>query len=223
MVLAGDEPNEQCGLYVAISSTSTVDDTHWGLFTGKDIPAGVEIASPDVAINIPHLRGNNVPLDDEDESDAELFTQMVDFFEGFFWVPETAAAQFELTQGRAVAAVPGVGMLAGYNSKRTNADWNILSSYKRPLLGETSGVAHPARGAQSPFYNTVVVSKQDIKAGSEIFMEYGENFGQEESDDDLTAKDYTRIDETVEQMMDFFKKHKDSGLALEIRATPPPS
>ena len=209
-VLAGDEPNEQCGLYLAISSTSTVDDTHWGLFTAKDIPAGAEIASPDVAINIPHLRANNVPLEDEDEADSELFTQMVDFFEGFFWVPETAAAQFELTKGRAVTAVPGAGMLAGYNAKRTNADWNILSSYKRPLLGETSGVSHPSRGAQSPFYNTAVVSTQDIRAGSEIFMEYGENFGQEESDDDLTARDYTRIDETVEQMMDFFKKHKDS-------------
>ena len=213
--LASDEqnqlqPQQQCGLYLAISSTSTVDETHWGLYAGKDFPAGTEISSPDVAINIPHLRANNQPLEDEDTENAELLSQMVDFFEGFFWVPETAAAQNELTQGRAVTAVPGAGMLAGYSAKRTNADWNIRSCYKRPLLGETSGASHPGRGAQSPFYNTVVVSTQDIKTGAEIFMEYGESFGRDEEDDELNVMDYTRIDDTVDQMMDFFQKHKDN-------------
>lgn len=207
---AADDENQQCGLYLAISSTSTVDDTNWGIFAGKDIPPKRVIASPDVAINIPHLRANSYPVDLNEEMDTEFLSQMVDFFEGFFWVPETAAAQFELSEGRAVTAIPGAGVLAGYSSKHTNADWSIISSYKRPLMGETPGVSHPSRGAHSPFYNAAVLSTQDIKAGSEIFMEFGENWGQDENEDDLNVKDYTRIDETVEQMIEFFKKHKDS-------------
>jgi len=207
---AAQDDNQQCGLYLAISSTSTVDDTNWGIFAGKDIPAKTVIASPDVAINIPHLRANSHPVEEDEDTDPAFLSQMVDFFEGYFWVPETAAAQFELAEGRAVTAIPGAGVLAGYSAKLTNADWSIISSYKRPLMGEAPGVSHPARGAHSPFYNAAVVSTQDIKAGSEIFMEFGENWAKEENDDELNVKDYTRIDETVEQMMEFFKKHKDS-------------
>jgi len=202
--VTGADDENQCGLYLAISSTSTVEETNWGIFAGKDIPAASGIASPDVAINIPNLRANN------EVEDEEFLSKMVDFFEGFFWVPETAAAQFEMTEGRAVTAIPGAGVLAGYSAKRTNADWNISASYMRPLLGETPGAPHPSRGANSPFYNAEVVSTMDIKAGSEIFMEFGENWSEDESDDDLHVKDYTRIDETVEQMIEFFKKHKDN-------------
>ena len=216
-----DSNKNKCGLYLAISSTSTVDETNWGLFAGKDIPKDTSIASPEVSIIIPHLRANNYPVHYEQKSDAEkhqheqgFMSQMVDFFENFFWTAETGAAQFELTNGRLLAAIPGAGVLTGYSPKKTNTDWNVTSAYLRPLMGEQTGVPHPERGAISPFYHAQVVSTADIKAGSELFMEFGENWGGEgdgeEDENDLVLKDYTHIDLMVDQMIEFFKKHKDS-------------
>jgi SET domain len=214
--------NDTCGLYLAISSTSTAEATKWGMFAGKDIPVDSKIGSPEIGVMIPHLRANmRRAQGDESEEDADKASlgAIVDFFEEFFWVPDTAAAKGELASGRSIAAVPGAGVLASYYTKSTNADWDPAHAYFRPLLGEESGVAHPNRGANSPFYNIQVVSKSEIAAGSEIFIEYGDSWAEKEESDDLTKDDFTKIDETVQQMIEFFDKYKgslDEDSALEI-------
>jgi SET domain len=209
-VATASADEDQCGLYLAISSTSTVEDTNWGLFAGKDYEANTEIGTPDVAIMMPHLRANTYIADEDEEDEKEGLGRIVDFFEEFFWVPDTAAAKYELLSGRSIAAIPGAGVLAGFYAKMTNADWRSTSAFFRPVQGEESGVAHPNRGANSPFYNIQVVSVKKIKAGAEIFMEYGDSWAEQESKDELTSEDYTRIDETVDQMIAFFDKYKDS-------------
>jgi hypothetical protein len=169
---ANDDDVDECGLYLAISSTSTVEDTHWGLYAGKEIGEGQPVGYPDIGINIPHLRANSYFAEEGDEGGedkSEILTAMVDFFESFFWVPDTAGAKFELSAGRAVAAIPGAGVLAGYNAKMTNADWNLTSTYHRPSLNNGKpGEAHPNRGANSAFYNVEVVATTNIPPGSEV-------------------------------------------------------
>lgn len=163
-----------CGLYLAISSTSSVEETLWGIYAGKDYSEGVAIGSSDVAINMPFLRINLASSD----RNLETLGMIVGFFERFFWVPETAASQFEYEGGKVVTAVPGPGVLAGYMKKMTNADWNITAPYFRPA-GDDSGINHPNRGAVSPFYNLQVLSTTEIKAGFEIFLDYGDSWSDE--------------------------------------------
>ena len=164
----GDD-SEQCGMYMAISSTSTVDDTKWGLYAGQDIPKDSPIGYPDIAINIFNLQGN-AHLADESEDSLSLVANTVEFFEQFIWVPLPSGGHFELEEGRAVTAIPGAGVLGGFNPKLTNADWNHSSAYFRPALGEQPTVNHPGRGAYTNFFNVGLRSKEEIQAGREIFL-----------------------------------------------------
>jgi hypothetical protein len=209
---------DTCGLYLAVSSTSTVEEPKWGIYAGKEYPRGVSIGSGEVAIQTFNLMANVVPLeleDDEDEDEQEDLTPVVDFFEQFIWVPQASGGQFELKEGRTVTAIPGVGVLGAYNPKLTNTDWNHSASFFRPVMNEEPGVAHPGRGAYSNFYNVAMRSKEPIREGMEIFISYGDNWDAEkaEEDDDeedgqITREDYGKIDETVNKMIAFFTKHE---------------
>lgn len=207
---ASQENEDQCGLYLAISSTSTVDETNWGIFAGKDYLPNTPIGYPEVGINVPNIRANAFYVSDN-EATMDYMDQIATFFETFFWVADTIGAKFEQSSGRAVAAIPGPGVLGGYNGKLTNADWDVSALYNRPLIGENSGKSHPGRGANTHFYNTQVVSKQQIAAGSEIFMDFGESWAEQKTDeDDFDDDDYEKIDATVAQLITFFEKHNES-------------
>jgi hypothetical protein len=212
-----DDVVHPCGLYLSVSSTSTTEATNWGLFLGVGIDGtNVAIGSPEVAIVISHLRVHN----ENRKSDDFDVERLVDYFESFLWVPATAGAKYELSTGRAIAAIPGGGVLASYSKKSTNTDWKPISTYRRPIQGEQTAVAHPNRGAISPFYHCQIVSTvPSIKAGSEIFMEYGESWGEDQDDEELTKDDFVKVDETVHQMIQFFDKYNDTldtDSALEI-------
>jgi SET domain len=204
--------NAQCGLYLAVSSTSTTEATNWGLFLGKDVKGvGVPLGSPEIGIVVSHLRVQNENLTSQYlEYDLD---HLVSYFESFFWVPATAGARHELGSGRAIAAIPGAGVLASYSKKRTNTDWDPAHVYRRPVQGEVTGAPHPQRGAISPFYHCqVVTTVPHLTVGSELFMEYGESWADEQEDDDseLTQEDYAKMDETVHNMIQFFDKYKDT-------------
>lgn len=169
-----NDDKEQCGMYIAISSTSTVDDTRWGLYAGKDYDKNAPLGYPDVAINMFNLQGN-AQLAEEDEHSENLVAQTVEFFEQFIWVPIPSGGQFELEEGRTVTAIPGAGVLGGFNPKLTNADWNHSASFFRPNIGEERGVNHPGRGAYTTFYNVALRSTDEIQKGREIFLDYGDN------------------------------------------------
>ena len=106
----------ECGLYLAVSSTSTADDPKWGLYAGKPIPKRSPIGYGEVAIQTFHLLANAL----SEESDGKPSTttlrrsDIVDFLEQYIWVPHGSGGQFELEDsGRIVTAVPGLGVLGG--------------------------------------------------------------------------------------------------------------
>ena len=97
----------------------------------------------------------------------------------------------------------------------TNADWNHSLAYRRPAWGETAGLAHPGRGASSPYFDVTLSATEKIPAGMEIFINYGDNWNSEEEKDDksneeLLLEDHSKIDETIDKMIAFFEKHQEA-------------
>lgn len=202
--------DQQCGLYLAVSSTSTIDETKWGLYAGKGYDSGQQIGYPDLAINILNFQSNTgVDMEPEDEEEASsLLFRTVDFFEQLIWVPIPAGGKFEMEEGRVISAIPGAGVLGGYNPKLTNADWNHTAAYLRDSMGEVAEASHPGRGASTSFYHVALWSKSYIPPGREIFLDFGDNWEEENKEEELEKEDYEKLDETVDKMHMFFKKYE---------------
>jgi hypothetical protein len=205
-----DDEDDVCGLYLAVSSASSVDEPKWGVYAGVTIPSRTLIGPPELAIQTHNLIGNarSAKGDNVDENSAKqaekLRIRAVQFFEEFIWVADTTGGKRELDEGRIVSALAGAGFLGGYNPKLTNADWDHRGAYFKDhvedhfslnggtdatpvavVLGTDGHVvegatqqplAHPGRGASSHFYNVTLRSKEEISAGSEIFLDYGESW-----------------------------------------------
>lgn len=79
---SGAEDENQCGLYLATSSTSTADEPKWGIFAGKSFSKETRIGFGDVAIHTHQMEANAM----SGEDDEEYLTNIVDYFENFIWV-----------------------------------------------------------------------------------------------------------------------------------------
>lgn len=103
----------ECGLYLAVSSTSTVDEPKWGIFAGSTIPKFGSVGSGEVGIQAFQLHGHIVDINEPEQANARR-TDIVDFVEQYIWVPHNSGGQFELSQGKkVVTAVPGIGVVGG--------------------------------------------------------------------------------------------------------------
>jgi len=171
---------DECTLYMAVSSTSTVEQPTWGIYAGIDFDEGTELAQPDIAIQLFNVLGNAMDEHDSEEDDDEtksLHRKSVEMMERYTWVADSSAATNELAkEGKINTAIPGTALLAAYHDKFVNAAFNHTSAYFRPYLGETPGKAHPGRGASSHFYNVGMRATTIIPAGGELFLDYGQNF-----------------------------------------------
>ena len=222
-----------CGLYLATSSTSTSTEPKWGIFAGEDIDEKSTVGYGDIAIHTFHLMANQLWEDPTtghvyDDLDKNELANLVDWFEQYIWIPHSSGGQYELnsTAARIVTAIPGLGMIAGYNPKMTNCDWNHSSAYHREAWNEYPGVSHPGRGAYSNYFNVELYSTEVIPAGKEIFTNYGENWSEEKEDGEKTKEkerlkktDYDKLDKTIEKIITFFDKYQndlDSSTKQEI-------
>jgi hypothetical protein len=110
-----EQTNEipECGLYLAVSSTSTVDEPKWGIFAGSTIPKFGSVGSGEVGIQAFQLHGHVMDIDEPEQANTRR-TEIVDFMEQYIWVPHNSGGQFELPQGKkVVTAVPGIGVVGG--------------------------------------------------------------------------------------------------------------
>lgn len=187
-----------------------------GFYAGKDIAAKTPVGFGDIAIHTFNLMANQIYMEDDkpvDDLDANPQANLVDWIEQYLWVPYSSGGQYELEGDgtRIITAVPGGGVLGGYNPKMTNVDWNHSSAYHRDALNEYPGVSHPGRGAYSSYYNLQLASTETIPAGKEIFLNYGDNWdGDGKTDEPLLKKDYKRVDQTIEKIVAFFEKYQGS-------------
>jgi len=207
-----------CGLYMATSSTSLSTDHKWGVYAGKDFEKDSPIGFGDIAIHSFNMMANNIWMDETgevmDDLDTNDLANIVDWFEQFVWVPTSSGGQFEIHDtiygAKIITAIPGTGVIGGFNPKMTNADWDHSSAYHREAWNEFPGEAHPGRGGYSNYFNLELKSTEVIPAGKEIFVEFGDNWQENEDKEEelLSKKDYERVDQTIEKMIQFFDKHE---------------
>lgn len=176
-----DVDDNACRLYLAESSTSTVELPLWGIYAGVDFDDDVQLGEPDVAIQMHNLMAHAMDQDDTEEDEPDEMRSLrrtsVEVMEQFTWVAVSSGAIDELGPGEKInSAIPGTALLAAYGPKMANVAFNHTSSYFRPALNEQPGQAHPGRGAYSHFYNVGMRSTTMIPAGFEIFMDYGANY-----------------------------------------------
>lgn len=197
--------DDQCGVYLGPSSTTTENEPKLGLYAGKDYETGDALGRPEVGI----------PLIDFTESwnrrdtEADLVMQ---FLEGFLWTAEYGGSKWEGNKS-VTNIIPGFGTLAAYHAGTHNVDWRQGSVITRDREGVTvPGKSHPSRGAISTYTNYTMRASQPIKRGMEIFANFGDVWDGDKNKEDiygdkLTRWDYQDADKILEKILEFMDKH----------------
>lgn len=193
----GDE-SDQCGLYLAESSTNHV----LGSFAGKSYQKNDLIGSSDAVIQAFDLRYHNTNLDQE----ANI---MFEDFLGTCWSADSngggneAEEVISVVGGPCFSSAGHVGMINAVIYQpatllRTNTD--LFASG----FDETTS---PGRGAFTLDHNLTLIAVDKITAGSEIFLDFGAEYSGYDDTSKPNIDDYRKMDEAIEKMREFFNKH----------------
>lgn len=195
----------QCRLWLAPSSTGTEHEPKLGLFAGVDYDLNAPIGKPEFAIPL-------VDFVDSWNRANSVTDQVVNFLEGFLWTGEYAGARWEGYHSSTVA-IPGYGIMANYHSGTHNVDWLQGAVLLRDDSVFEAGKAHPSRGAITTYSNLTMVATQPIKAGMELFANFGEVWDGNHTDDvfqdKLTRWDYQDADKILDKVLAFIKKYDE--------------
>jgi SET domain len=140
---------DQCTLYLA---ESTIPGAGLGIYTGIDHEKGGILSGPDVV----HL------FVDDTITEGNVLNE-------YFWSSFVSGGYYEAV--RAKSMIPGVGTLSNGFAPLLNA---------MPVMGASStGTAEPTdagRGAYSTYQDHFFAATRSIRAGEEIFLDYGEDY-----------------------------------------------
>lgn len=202
----------QCRLWLAPSTTATENEPKLGLFAGVDYLPNATVGRPEVAI----------PLVDFVESwnrKTEVADNVLAFLEGFLWTAEYAGAKWEGNHS-VTLTIPGLGVLANFHSGTSNVDWKQSAVLLREDSVFEAGKAHPSRGAITTFSNITMVATQNIKAGMELFANFGDiwdgNYTDDMFQDKITRWDYREADKVLDAILSFMSKY-DSEMMPELK------
>jgi hypothetical protein len=197
-------PQDECGLWLAPSSTSAPDSPKLGLFAGTDFGVGEVVGSPEISIPF-------IDFVEDWNRQSELDDAILGFLEGYLWTAEYSGAKNEANS--VVTMIPGHGVLAQFHSGTCNVDWLQASALLRtPPDVPSPGVAHGSRGAITPYFNFSIAATQPIKAGMEIFANFGDAWENKTDDvfqEKVTRSDYEEADKVLEKILDFMDKYRD--------------
>ena len=201
----------ECRLWLAPSSVSSEERPKLGLFAGVHYDVDDIVGQPEIAIPfIDFMEDWNIR--------NELDEAIQSFMEGFFWTADYAGAKWE-AEHSSVLLIPGHGVLANYHSGDSNVDWSQASALLRtPPETPAPGIAHPSRGAITPYFNLTITATKPIKPGMEIFANFGDVWDDNSTDiyqDRLTRSDYKEADKVIEAVIDFMDNYK-SELTPEL-------
>lgn len=160
------ERNNPCRLYLAPSSLSTESSPRFGMFTGVDLKLNETLENPEIAIPLVDLLEGPYNFIPE-------YQDIMQYLESYLWTADHAGARFEGNYSSTVL-VPGAGSLAHYHTGHYNLDWVHSAALfrEREAITET-GKPHPSRGAITNYYNMTMRATMDIKAGMELFANFG--------------------------------------------------
>jgi hypothetical protein len=190
--------SETCQLYMAESS---IPNSGLGMFTGKSIKEHGDISFPEITIQgldmeYHHaLRRWSVGIRNDDDN-----TEPDCLLDHYYWNPNYAAAEDEAEDVQSI--IPGIGMLANSHTGHFNA------GSRRPLRDNTGlqPQSDPGAGASTSYHGVRFVAYNgDIPSGSEIFVEYGDNWFKD-SEERLglipLSVDYAQVDKLLLQFWD---------------------
>lgn len=206
---------EECRLWLGPSHLGTDGEPEWGMFAGQDFEEGDVI--PDIEIAI--------PLTDWTEDfnrDTPLKNLVVEFVESQVWTGDFAGGAKWDGEHSVIVAVPGIGNLANYHSGTHNVDWSQPSTLLSKKLDVfESGVAHPSRGAITPYHNLTMTATQKIPTGMELFANFGETWDATAAADDsfqdkITRWDYQHADEILDAIVKFMDKY-DKDMSPDLK------
>ena len=211
---AAVEEAGECRLWLGPSHLGTEGDPEYGLFAGKDFDPDDII--PDIELAIPL-----VDWTEQYNRETEVNNFIVEFVESQVWTGDFAGAKWEGDHGT-IVAIPGIGNLANYHSGTHNVDWKQSSALLRKNMDVfQAGVAHPSRGAISPFHNLTMKATQHIPAGMELFANFGETWDSNLTLDDsfqdrLTRWDYQHADQILDAIVKFMDEY-DQDLSPDLK------
>jgi hypothetical protein len=198
---AAPKEDNQCGVYLAESSTAHV----LGTFAGRAYKRDDIIGSQDAIVQFVDIRVNNQDLSEEDAA-------MLEAFLGTCWSGDATSGMNEAEE--VISAVGGpcfsstghVGMINAViyqPSTLLRTDTDLLSSGYDELKS-------PGRGAFTSYHNLTLLAVDKIPAGSEIFLDFGAEYNQYDDTSKPNIDDYRKMDEAMEKMVTFFNKHAES-------------
>jgi hypothetical protein len=196
------EESSTCLLWLAPSHVSTEANPKYGLFAGVEYTENQTLPNPELALPlIDFLESPNRKSDPRTQ-------EILEHVESFLWTSEYAGAKWEGNVSTTIL-VPGSGVLANYHSGIYNVDWSQGSVLLRERQDITEpGKAHPSRGAISPYHNMTIRATQNIKAGMELFANFGDVWDESEKDrniyqDKINRWDYMEADKVLDSVLEF--------------------
>ncbi|KAK1744965.1 hypothetical protein QTG54_004256 [Skeletonema marinoi] len=198
----GDD-SEQCGVYIAESSTDHV----LGSFAGKSYQRDELIGSSDAIVQAFDLRYHN-------RNEDEQFTAMLITF-----LERVGRRILMGGQPRQRSSAGHVGMINAViyqPATLLKSDTDLLSS------GYDESTS-PGRGAFTLHHNLTLIAVDKITAGSEIFLDFGSEYNGYEDVTKANIDDYRKMDEAIEKIeaadeVYQFMKNDVLDLTAEARA-----
>jgi hypothetical protein len=193
----GDD-SEQCGVYIAESSTGHV----LGSFAGKSYQKDELIGSSDAIVQAFDLRYHNSHKDDE-------FTVMLENFLATCWSADSNGGGNEADE--VISAVGGPCFSSSGHVGMINAviyqPATLLKTDTDLLASGFDETTSPGRGAFTLHHNLKLIAVEKITAGSEIFLEFGAEYSGYDDTTKPNIDDYRKMDQAIEKMLEFFNKH----------------
>lgn len=197
-----------CRLWLAPSHVSTEANPKYGIFAGVDYAQDEHLPNSELALPLVDF------LESANKDDGHLHREILDYIESFLWTSEYAGAKWEGNYSTTIL-VPGAGVLANYHSGFYNVDWSQGSVLLREPDGTAEpGKAHPSRGAITDYYNLTVKATQNIRAGMELFANFGDVWDEGDNEkniyqDKLNRWDYMNADQILDEVIVFMDKYDD--------------
>lgn len=193
--------NVECGVYMA---PSTIGVANMGIYTGQALPEGAVVNYPDIAIPLLFRDwGDHGPNPDGTLWDRYIWDHGVAGTE-----PKTDVLQREDTSA---VFVPGVGCTINSRLELNN----IVSTHGS--IYDTAGLHRsrdPGAGAFTPYHSSQTTISRPVRAGAELFAEYGDTWIPEIPGAIITFDD--NMDDADEFLNEFSEWVEEAALPEDV-------
>mmetsp|Transcript_50680 Transcript_50680/g.107987 ORF Transcript_50680/g.107987 Transcript_50680/m.107987 type:complete len:644 (-) Transcript_50680:48-1979(-) len=197
-----DSASDQCGVYLAESSTDHV----LGSFAGKPYHRDDAIGSRDAIVQFVDIRENNRHLAGEDDG------QRLENFLGTCWSGDATGGMSEGDE--VISAVGGPCFSSTGHVGMINAviyqPATLLRTDSDLLSSGYDEATSPGYGAFTTYHNLTLLAVDKIPEGMELFLDFGMEYNRYDDTTKPNLDDYRKMDEAMEKMVEFFNKHAEN-------------